>query len=61
MFDETIQIVSTDSSVGLTIMADRKGIKTLTLHVDGKDYALTPQKLIDIAAPGIKAYAAASR
>ena len=60
MFDKTLSFVSTDSSVSLTLVAGTEGVKSMTLHVGGKDYAVTPQKLLDIAAPGIQAYAAAS-
>jgi hypothetical protein len=58
MFDKSMTLTSTDSSVSLTVVAGTEGLKSITVHVGTMNQLITAQKLIDLAAPALKEWAA---
>lgn len=56
MFDKHFVLDATDGSAALDIVGGTEGLKSLTVIVAGKNYAITPQKLIDLAAPQLVAW-----
>jgi hypothetical protein len=56
MFDKTIVLTSTDSTVSLSITAGTEGVKSILISAaEGQPpKAVTAQKLIDVVAPTLR-------
>jgi hypothetical protein len=56
MFDKTIQLVSSDGNVALSVTAGTEGVKSLILSMGKNWHPVTEQQLMDICAPAIQAW-----